>query len=411
MARTASRGSVRTSEPAEAETTTLVPPSPTTEPSTGREGFIDATRGTAMFFVCLSHFSDIYLGRVGAFQAQRWLHTVSRVASPTFLLVSGFTLGWLYRTRSPQRFSLFTRKLLDRGLFLLSAGHVLIWLAHQPLVRREGTFEFWGFITDAIAVCLIVGGAIVPRTGALARAGLAAGLYALSWTLFDVWSPTGSIAIALKALLFGIAPSPQHPHVITFPIVPWFAVYLLASVVGERVVPTRGREFFKLLLGGAAAALLGFAGHVASHRLVSNHVFTLEHPVTRLLSAGQKFPPGPAYLLLYGGLGAVLLGVMAWLEQGRRLVRVLALCARAGQASLVLFIAQYFVYMAGLSLIELSWTPWWPLYFAASALGLFWFGDAFQRRFGSRLFSVGLGAWARRETCERVASPRRHSTG
>src|SRR5579884_3608187 len=96
-----------------------------------RIGSFDVARGAAMLFVCLSHCAMSYfdfwrpsrphapleaLGQIAT--------TVSFVATPTFLLLSGIVIGYLWRI-NPTSLSGLKRKLFDRGVFLLIVGHLL----------------------------------------------------------------------------------------------------------------------------------------------------------------------------------------------------------------------------------------------------------------------------------------------
>jgi uncharacterized membrane protein len=94
--------------------------------------FVDAGRGFAMLFVCLSHFAFAYFSAdptsVGG-RTHEVLNAIGMVASPTFVLISGFLLGFLYRIQSGE-FGPVRRRMIDRGIFLLTIGHALILLAH-----------------------------------------------------------------------------------------------------------------------------------------------------------------------------------------------------------------------------------------------------------------------------------------
>jgi len=100
---------------------------------------------------------------------------------------------------------------------------------------------------------------------------------------------------------------------------------------------------------------------------------------------GQKWPPGPAYVLFYGGLGLGMLGGLIWMEQhnlGRWLRRELSLL---GKASLFLFVLQFFVYMSVFYPLRLAFTFWWPVYFGLSVavmwgLARLWLREGLWRR-------------------------------
>src|SRR5262249_19291780 len=114
-----------------------------------RVGELDATRGAAMFFVCLSHSAAYVSAQSAAFA--RGLIAVGMIATPTFLLLSGIVCGYLGNAEEVANDAL-PRRLLDRGLFLLLVVHVLLGFIHAtwwPLVpAMTGSF----YITDAVAV-------------------------------------------------------------------------------------------------------------------------------------------------------------------------------------------------------------------------------------------------------------------
>ena len=55
---------------------------------------------------------------------------LSMIAFPAFMIMSGVMLGYLHRSNANQ-FQRIQTKLIDRGLFLLTIGHILIALAHS----------------------------------------------------------------------------------------------------------------------------------------------------------------------------------------------------------------------------------------------------------------------------------------
>src|SRR5512135_424436 len=91
---------------------------------------IDAARGSAMLFVFLSHFVVAYLLRYHRSASLAWMFT--SIASPAFISISGVMLGILFSTRREQ-FPTAKRRYVMRGIFLLTVGRVLIFLAHIPL--------------------------------------------------------------------------------------------------------------------------------------------------------------------------------------------------------------------------------------------------------------------------------------
>src|SRR5262247_2614707 len=113
---------------------------PKTRSATGHQRllFVDATRGVAMLFVLLSHFNTVYF------------HGLHETTLPAL-----------------------KARLTDRGLFLLTVGHILITVAH---VIYRGSVR-WVFITDAVGFSMIAGAYLIDKMTARRRLVLAAALY------------------------------------------------------------------------------------------------------------------------------------------------------------------------------------------------------------------------------------------
>lgn len=98
----------------------------------GRIAELDAARGIAMLLVCLTHFSDVHFVRSLALDG--WcgmgLALVGKVATPTFVLVSGILMG--YQTEAAAGAARFRMHLLVRALFLVTIGYLLIALSFTP---------------------------------------------------------------------------------------------------------------------------------------------------------------------------------------------------------------------------------------------------------------------------------------
>ncbi len=350
-----------------------------------------------MLFVCTSHFGWAYFGRMPEHEsAGALLERMALIASPTFVTISGLLLGFLTRARPADTAALRT-KLFDRGLFMLTFGHLLITFAHVPVAGGLGTAFEWGFITDVIAVGLLVGPFLIDRVSPGRRLALAGGSYVLAWIVVATWHPESAVLARAKEYLVG----PSHfldgnPRLVfeCFPLIPWLAVYVAATVLGEylgrRTAAGRGAEIIPTLVRVAVGCLLGVlvikggplvlkATGLASTSVL---VWTLGWPF-------QKQPPSPAYLGVYAGLGLLLLCALLAVDARSSLRRWLTIPASLGRASLAVFIAQYFLYFTVLVLWNPGYSPLWPLLLLASlvvvvGIGLLW------ARFGSNdVFSVG----------------------
>jgi predicted acyltransferase len=347
---------------------------------------LDATRGAAMFMVCVSHFGLAYFGEAHVAHGVAWTYVLGLVASPTFMIISGSMLGYLFHAR-PAQFESFSLKLYDRGLFLLLVAHWLIWFAHRPLFDVEGVRGHWFFITDVIGCCLLLGPVSVKTLRPRVRFVLAVVLFVGSWAIHWLWRPEDEFGLWLQDIVgTGYA---HENRANMFPLMPWLAVYLVGTLLGERlfVWQREGRTVPALTRLGALLFALGATLRVSNE---SFRVSPWHHWLFPLTSHGQKFPPGPAYLFVYGGLGLLLLAGMTRLDSMPNASRFLAPFKLFGRTSLFVFVTQYYVFYAGFFSWKLPYTPLWPLYLLA-AVGLLLAGSRTWERYGlSRTFTVGL---------------------
>lgn len=369
------------------QTAPLVPP----RGGDGRLRAVDAARGLAMLLVFLAHFVDAYLRPLGgeAEALRQKLHMVTRLASPSFMLISGLMLGLLYARRRGD-FGGLRSRLQRRGLFLLTAGHLLIVPTYLSWVEEAGHLVRILFVTDTIGVALLVGPLLVTRLGPRARAALGVALFAGSWALSLGLHSTLPAAQFLEEVLFGHAV--QSVLFSNFPLVPWFGVYLAGSAVGEwfgdrlRAGEVR-RAARRFVVAGGALFVTGgvlLAVHVWLRRSGGAHLPEgLASALGALTSPKQKFPPGPTYLLFYGGLALAGLGLLVRAEHAGRLGALLHPASLLGRHSLSAFLLQFYVYYLGVYYARLPYSGLWPLLFittVAVQYVLLWAWDVYERR-------------------------------
>jgi uncharacterized membrane protein YeiB len=105
--------------------------------------------------------------------------------------------------------------------------------------------------------------------------------------------------------------------------------------------------------------------------------------LSALTSPKQKFPPGPAYLLLYGGLAMAGLGGLLRAGAAGRLGWLLRPASLVGRHSLTAYLLQFYVYYLGVYYARLPYSALWPLLFGGTVAvlwGLLWLWDAYERR-------------------------------
>jgi uncharacterized membrane protein len=363
----------------------------------GRLQTLDAARGIAMLFVCLAHFSDAYARSARGHDLDfAILQHVAMLASPTFVLISGLLLGVLYQMH-PEAMPTLKAKLVDRGLFLLTIGHLLIVVAHVPIAGGLGAALQWGFITDVIGFGLLFGPALVERTTAKTRLTLAIAAYTLSWIVVVGWRPPTAGLERVKEYVFGAVLLPHlGPRLVVdcFPFIPWLALYVAATALGERLgtllraasTARASRLLTRLALACLVAAVAGKAVPLGLQWLgwlpPSELTWVLTWPF-------QKQPPSLVYLGLFGGLGLLMVRAVLAIEARPALGRWLALPAAVGRASLAVFIVQYYVYFSVIAWWGPPFSVFWPLLFAASLAIVVGVALQWERYGNNDIFSVG----------------------
>lgn len=357
---------------------------------------IDAARGAAMLFVCLAHFDNAYQALSNS-TAGSYLVILGMVASPTFVTVSGLVAGFLAVTRS-NTFPDLRNKLFDRGLFLLVVGHTILALSGLAIGRGFTAALEIGYITDAIGFAVMVGPFLVEKLGGRYRLMIALGVFVACWLAVMFWTPRDGVGSVLKHYLIGIR-NPSDWERGDFPLLPWFAVYLAGTVLGGRLGAfyrdreTRAGNIFLAKVGLSIFAV-GAAGKLTIMILRRTAPLFLENHqnISSLLSFYQKFPPGPVYLMFFGGAGMLL--VAAILEAGRRGLQPLLLnqLRQIGLASLFIYVVQFYVYVVVLRSLRLPYTPFWPAVFLISLVFLGWAARRWNANEGNRFLTVGVGA-------------------
>jgi uncharacterized membrane protein len=363
-----------------------------------REASIDAARGAAMVFVCLSHFARYFTVVSGAGEVGVYLTTVGMVASPTFVTVSGMVTGFMFVARS-KSFPHFRRKLVDRGVFLLLVGHAVLGLTGVLSGHSVSSAYRIEYITDAIAVAVIIGPWLMGASRQKSRILLAAGIFAIDWFAILFWHPSLGAATIAKHYFVGLLnPAIAGVPLSTFPVIPWFAVYLAGTAIGERVGAYYAQE--KRRDGHLLLARIGFASFVFGAAVKFAFVllklsipnFVLAHPnLVPLLSSYQKFPPGLTYICFYAGAGLLL--VAGVLEAARRGMQPFLLnqLRQIGRASFFSYVLQFHLYNVLLPKLQLPYTRAWPLLFVLSLALLAVAAAAWNSIEGNRFLTVGIG--------------------
>jgi len=212
--------------------------------TTGRLRSIDAVRGIAMVLVIAAHsflvcnpqkFSEFFLSGL-------WLLTQS--ASIAFMFVSGMIMTYLMLTgdQSPRS----TWRFFRRGLFLIVVIHPVLRLVTFAFSNTNQDFFhnmlFDHPITDTIGFCLIV----APLSVRIFKPSYR--LILIILMLFGAfgtklwWHPESGLAMVLKVVLFGTDPDSETTLAVGWPVIPWLAIFLCGSFVGETYTAMRKNQ-------------------------------------------------------------------------------------------------------------------------------------------------------------------------
>ncbi len=360
---------------------------------------IDAGRGFAMLFVGISHIG-LYIQDDSAPLAYV-LHWLGFFAAPNFLLLSGISCGYQLAV-SPSRDTV--TRIVDRGLFVLLVGHVLIAGSVMYNVPPGTAFEHI-IITDTIGLVLCTTPFVAHlRVRQLLLGGAA--LFLLTALVGLTWHPTSPPAQLVGGLLLGLDSPIAHDPGLMSPTLAYFALFLAGIGIGRLICQYRseGREAIiatRLLgVGLGAAAFALFANLVAYHmsEAFSLHL-THERWVNMLVNLSvirHQRPPTPAYALCYGGIGVALVGLLLFASR-QQLSAVVVGPVRAvavlGRASFVSYVCiQWLIDFTphGLGFSE-ALTPALALAYLGLVIlvvfGVAWVWDAKR---GNRLLTVGL---------------------
>lgn len=269
---------------------------------------------------------------------------IGKIALPTFVLVSGIMLGHQMEIRQRQ-LMILRGHLLDRALFLATIGHIIMALS---MTAKSGFREamIHGYITDTLAFCVISGLFLIPHTSMRIRLALGILLCLGSWITWLSWSPTDPFLTPIRSTLIG--PSSEANTIISNPLLPWLGLYLIGSSIGEwlgHFQPQnlwRAAKRLKTMSLVVLATAIGFKAGLMLARDFAG--WSLSNSWYLHVSPYQKYPPGPFYLFLYGGVALLLISQMLNEQQPLWVKRVTTSLRPIGRNSLLVFLFQSFLY-------------------------------------------------------------------
>ncbi len=163
------------------------------------------------------------------------LYLVTQIASLAFMFVSGMIMTYLMHMANDSRE--VRLKFLKRGLFLIILVHPVLRLVTFVYTdNNQGFLDNMIYdhpITDTIGLCLIVAPILIRATGRSLRLGLVIFLLLVTLGVNIWWHPKSGIAEVLRIALFGLDPGSDSAFTVGWPFIPWLAIFLCGSFVGE----------------------------------------------------------------------------------------------------------------------------------------------------------------------------------
>ena len=373
------------------------PPGPGTSNTVfARLSGIDAARGIAMVLVCLSHIRS-HFEDIPAVYAL--LTNVTRIATPTFLLLSGFIAAHvLSGARGGARIAV-----IDRGLFVLMTGHLLLNLDQLAQIHWADWLFARVTVTDAIGISLVIGALCVRLPGrVLLLCGVTLAL--VSWPIAITASTESETLRYLLIALFDIRN--DHSGLVDAAVAPYLGLFLIGMALSKRwqhLIAARNYDALarKLFVTGAitvvAVCVTAVLWMMLKHGLIaligSQHTALLQQALTPT----RKLPPSPAYLAFYSG-AALLLAAACLARRPRAIMEpIVTWAATLGRTSLMCFVAQDWLLLTIPGMLDLDRIRsrvFWVSYFVVAIVLLYQLARQWDARGANRFLTVGLKNFA-----------------
>jgi uncharacterized membrane protein len=355
---------------------------------------IDSTRGFAMLLVCVSHFFEIFTR--SSHHTVQFVFYLTRIAAPTFMVISGIMLGFFYATKK-DKFRQIKIRFFNRGLFMLLVAHIVIGCSYIYAMQDAWVVFKFVYITDSVGLNIILGPLVIEKLKPSKRISVSLLGITLSWFLTYFWNPNIVLLEVSKEVFFGdLEYSYFHFLHYAFPFMPWFCLYLASTCIGEKLAEKRGENanrscffLFKLAVLSCGIASLGKLLFMTL-KYMSPQIF--DHLVFYgFTSPFAKSPPSLAYFLFYGGVGLAILSFQYYFQQFISLRHIYEFFSVFGRNSLFVFMIQYYVYYVGVYVLHLTYSiSNIAFYLIGSILLLFFVARLWERKGLNRLLSLPL---------------------
>jgi hypothetical protein len=130
--------------------------------------------------------------------------------------------------------------------------------------------------------------------------------------------------------------------------------------------------------------------------------------IHHLTSPMVKTPPSPAFICFNLGIGLLVVAAALAASVHRRGVAIVRALSLIGQASLFVFVLEYFIYDFALFELHARYSSAWPVLFLLSLAAIWPLAALWARRGYNRFLTVGYGSVAtprlRRSSAVRTSS-------
>jgi uncharacterized membrane protein len=353
---------------------------------------IDAVRGTAMIAVCLSHFIFVNPSYIGNSMTLQTFRIIVRFASPAFMIISGMMLGYLYKNNI-EKWDVVKEKLIDRGLFLLSIGHLFMMSGHIMVSQGFYSLLKWEFITDNIGINIIIGCIIMTKLRDNLILALSIIILFSNYLILLNWFPgLNSLDILKEAIIGSLQPS--HFNWI-FPFLPWLGIYLFGIYIGRiltKKINLYGREnIAKFFISWS----LGLMISAMAVKGTMKFLFHISGDGWNLGCVTCRNPASIGFFIFFGSITFALLFMFFKFGNHNPLKIYIRYASMLGRNSFMIFVIQYYIYYTILFKLKLSYSLLWPLYFfitltIISLAIYFWDRNGLNRLIGIRWIAKSI---------------------
>jgi uncharacterized membrane protein len=209
----------------------------------GRILSIDCMRGVAMVLVFLQHSYQSANYQIIPTRIDLLLWETTGLAAVAFVAISGTVYSFFLYSQLDWK-SAYRHYGVQNALIIFAAHPAICltsFLFRMPAnVGHQGPDAFQVQlqfpITDTIALCMLVSPILIVHLGSLSRCVLILGILVVDIAARAFILPSNPLLFILKEAMFG---GLAEPKIFWFPVLPWLAIFLTGSYVGQALCEQR----------------------------------------------------------------------------------------------------------------------------------------------------------------------------